>query len=299
MNWAPLDVALLYANRGWHVFPCHSIKNDRCTCNNYDSCSPGKHPRIQKGLLNASIDPDQIKTWWTKWPDANIAIRTGAISDLVVIDIDPRHDGDNSLDRLEYNNYHLPIARTIKTGSGGRHLYFSHPGVDVHNDQAGKLGPGLDVRGDGGYVLAPPSIHISGGIYEVSENRTEIPELPKWIISILNPPKPKRIFKPRPTTPSEVPSWANKELAEALDRLWRAPEGMRNNTLNSTAFRLGQMVGLGYLDKIDIENHLISVAQQIGLPEREAAMTINSAVNAGISKPYEAEKKPTGTTYEL
>ena len=154
-----------YARRfGWAVFPCHSIKDGKCTCGKKDCGSPGKHPRTRNGVKDASTDENQIESWWTQWPDANVAIAGGAVSGgLVILDIDPDHGGADSFDELVDEHGQLPDTPEVLTGGGGRHLYF-HSEKKIPN-LVGVL-PGLDLRGDGGYVIAPRSTHISGRQYE-------------------------------------------------------------------------------------------------------------------------------------
>ena len=157
--------AIEYASRGWAVFPCHSPgAGGFCSCRHPGCTSPGKHPRVPTGLHAATTDPATIAAWWRRWPTANVAIRTGAASGLVVIDIDPPHGGDASLARLTTQHRDDVPAVSVRTGSGGSHIYLAHPGGLVRNT-AGRLGDGIDVRGDGGYVIAPPSRHPSGGTY--------------------------------------------------------------------------------------------------------------------------------------
>jgi putative DNA primase/helicase len=159
------DWALAYASRGIHVFPLHSIRNGRCTCNRDCGKNAAKHPRVTGGYKVATIQAGQISTWWSKWPDANIGIATGAISGIVVIDI----DGPQGLATLqEFVSKHgpLPHTATVRTARGW-HRYFRIP--------AGKVipcstGTGLDVRGDGGYVVAPPSVHATGAVYRWCED---------------------------------------------------------------------------------------------------------------------------------
>ena len=140
-----LDAALAYAARGWHVFP---VKGD-------------KAPRTLHGLKDASTEDAQIRRWWSQWPDAGVAIRTGAVSGLVVLDVDPDRGGDDALHEYERERGVLPMTPRVKTPSGGAHFYFRHPGGRVPNS-TDQLGQGLDVRGDGGYVVAPPSRLRSG-----------------------------------------------------------------------------------------------------------------------------------------
>src|SRR5581483_11533783 len=123
----PIDAAIVYARRGWAVFPCHCPAPGGCSCGSQECSSPAKHPRVAGGLKSATTDEAQIREWWGRWPRANVAIRTGAVSGLVVVDIDPEHGGDTSLQALTGQHGDLGGVRTIRTGSGGRHLYFRHP----------------------------------------------------------------------------------------------------------------------------------------------------------------------------
>ncbi len=149
------SAAVRYAARGWAVLPCHTPHADRCSCSKPDCSAPGKHPRLVNGLNGASIDRAAIEQWWNRWPDANIGIRTGEASGLVVVDIDRRSGGDRTLSQLVDQHDKLPSTLAVRTGDGV-HLYFAHPGWPVRNDAGRRLGPGIDVRGEGGYVLAPP-----------------------------------------------------------------------------------------------------------------------------------------------
>lgn len=153
-----------YAKNGWPVVPLHTPSGDGgCSCSRGKECpSPGKHPRTPNGFKDASTDSFQIGEWWEKWPDANIGIVTGAVSGLFVLDVDLRHGGDETLAQMERQYGALPRTAKVRTG-GGWHYYFRHPGGEV---RSGKLGPGIDLKADGGYVVAPPSLHASGQSYE-------------------------------------------------------------------------------------------------------------------------------------
>lgn len=154
--------ALGYANHGWPVLPLHTAVGDRCSCGDAACAHPGKHPRIKTGRdhARATTDVSLIRKWWRQWPTANIGVVTGARSGLVVVDVDPRHGGLDSLRQLEAEHGQLPSAPTVITGSGGLHLYFRHPGGRVPNRVG--LYPGIDLRGDGGLVVCPPSLHAQG-----------------------------------------------------------------------------------------------------------------------------------------
>ena len=126
-----LAAALYYAALGWAVLPLHTIKNRACSCGNKNCNSPGKHPRCSHGVKDATIDPITISRWWKKWPKANIGIATGAISHLLVLDIDPRHGGTESLDQLSDRYGKLPDTIESLTGGDGRHIFFSSNGHKV------------------------------------------------------------------------------------------------------------------------------------------------------------------------
>jgi hypothetical protein len=276
------DAALAYASRGWAVLPCHEpARRGGCSCGRADCASPAKHPRTRRGLNDASNDPETVMAWWQRWPSANVALRTGAASGLVVIDVDPAHGGDASLARLVADHGPLPATLTVATGSGGRHYYFAHPGHPVRNS-ASVLGPGLDVRGDGGYVVAPPSRHMSGGVYQWA-NETGLAALPAW----LEQPTPQHA-SPRPQDvrlPRQADAWANQALLSELTRVRQSEPGRRNSDLNRAAFALGQLVAAGHLDAGLVHDLLVDAGLVVGLGGGEVAATIRSGLEAGGRHP--------------
>lgn len=199
----PLDYALKYAARGWRVFPVYECRatGTQCSCGNRRCDSPGKHPRTEHGLTDATTDAAQIRAWWRQWPNANIGIATGA--GLVVVDIDPHHGGSESLDALREELGAWPDTVECLTGGSGRHIYFYDPsGAKVRNS-VGTLAAGVDVRGEGGYVVAPPSIHASGRCYawEASSDPLDgvaVAEIPAaWLARIVAPTRtPAPIIQP-------------------------------------------------------------------------------------------------------
>ena len=180
-----LSAALDYATRGWRVIPIHSISGGGCSCLKSECKSAGKHPRTEHGQKDASTGPDTIQGWWNQWPQANVGIVTGALSGLVVLDVDPRHGGPDSLSDLEARHGDLPQTARTRTGGGGTHVLFAHPGGTVKN-KAG-FAPGLDVRGDGGYIVAPPSRHASGDGYEwaIHPDDVLLAPIPEWLLAVI------------------------------------------------------------------------------------------------------------------
>jgi putative DNA primase/helicase len=177
-----LDAALAYARAGLPVFP---VRN--------------KTPLTPHGFKDATRDEDTIRRWWAADPGAGIGIPMGSASGLVVLDVDPRHGGDESLEALLGEHGLLPRGPVARTGGGGEHRYFAHPGGNlppVHGFR-----PGLDLQGDGSYVVAPPSRHLSGGTYEwvvplVGGPRPPLP--PTWLLRAAPPPAAPRRFTADP-----------------------------------------------------------------------------------------------------
>jgi len=197
----PLEAALAYARRGWPVFPLHNPDPHRgCSCLEAKACrSPGKHPRTRKGLKDASTDPAQIRQWWRLYPLANVGIAMGRKSGLVAIDVDPRAGGDASLCELLEKYGELPNTLEAVTGGGGSHIFFAHPGVSFKNSSS-SLGEGLDVKTDGGYVVAAPSLHASGKRYQWRARRSPA-HMPGWLLKLLTQEKPPAPSPAKPSSP--------------------------------------------------------------------------------------------------
>ncbi len=269
-----LDVALSYAERGWAVFPCK-----------------GKTPLPRNGLLEATRDPARIRAWWKDYPRANIAIATGAASGVVVVDVDgPK--GEEALDRLGQ----MPKTLQVAT-SKGRHLYFQRPAGEKWGNTSGRL-PEIDTRGDGGYVMAPPSIHPSGKAYLWIDREHVIAPMPQFVIDAIYAPKPKPRPIPNPVAWEKVPpAYAQSAIDSECRAVASCTEGGRNHRLNVAAFSLGQLVGAGLLAESDAERELWNAAMQAGLEEEETHKTIASGLGAGrkqprIVKPREQHSRP-------
>lgn len=175
----PLDAALDLARRGMAVFPVWWPSPDgKCACPKGDCKRPGKHPITGNGFKNASTDPAQIARWWKVYPKANIGLATGAVSGLVVLDIDGP-GGENAIAGLD-----MPITPMQRTGrtDGGRHVFFAHPGTPTPGGESIGGLKGLDIRGDGGYVVVAPSMHYSGTPYRwVVSLDTPLAPMPDWL----------------------------------------------------------------------------------------------------------------------
>jgi len=187
-----LRSAIEYAERGLQVFPVHwpIVREDRvsCSCRARDCKDVGKHPLTRHGLKDATTDRRRIETWWGQWPMANVAIRTGAVSGLLVLDVDPRHGGAETLQSQIQSHGPIPETPRALTGGGGEHFYFSHPGGQVKSKNSAM--PGLDVKADGGYVIAAPSRHKSGKSYQWqnfgSPNESPLAPPPAWVLRLVS-----------------------------------------------------------------------------------------------------------------
>lgn len=192
-----LDAALAYASLGWSVFPLHYVFQDGlCSCGNL-ACGKhtGKHPYAllaPNGFKNAVSLQPTLQSWFKDNPSLNIGIATGKISGIVVLDIDPDKGGDETIEGY-FQQHGEPQTVTAKSGGGGRHFYFTYPdGSEIKSGQD-VLGPGIDIRADGGYIAAPPNTHLSGNRYEwisgKSPSEIELSALPDWLLTAISKPK--------------------------------------------------------------------------------------------------------------
>ncbi|HSK82305.1 MAG TPA: bifunctional DNA primase/polymerase [Rubrobacter sp.] len=166
---------------GWQLYPIYSV-DDRgvCTCQEGMACSdPGKHPTTPHGFNDASSDPERIAELFARWPGDNVGHKSGRASGTVIIDVDPRNGGMESLRRLQAEHGHLPPTRLHASGGGGYHYVLRYP-EGVMEVPSRPIGPGVEVKADGAGVVLPPSIHASGGKYEVLIDAPLAP-LPWWV----------------------------------------------------------------------------------------------------------------------
>jgi hypothetical protein len=271
-----LDAALAYAARGWPVFPC----------------VPGLKVPVKNshGVDDATTDTEQIIRWWTARPDCNVAIATGTASGIYVLDFDV----NSPLKKA------LPPTFVVRTPSGGTHHYFKNiPGLP---NSASKITAGLDTRGEGGYVLAPPSFitrpEDESGPYLIEEEN-EYADLPDFIIAIMKKaePPPQRKVMDVLVPPSD--HYAAKALDDECARVCNAAEGTRNDTLNRAAFSLGTLVGAHALEEEQVRAALYAAAMAAGLEDAETHATIRSGLTSGIKSPRQLPERRTRTVVEV
>jgi putative DNA primase/helicase len=240
-----LGAALKYASRGKPVFPLHNVRDGRCSCGKDCGNNLGKHPRIPGGFKSATIKEEQIREWWIQWLDANIGMPTGEPSGFIVLDIDPRHGGQDSLAQLQIQHGPLPDTMRQITGSGGFHLLFAQPmGVTIHNSTALAGYEGVDVRGEGGYIVVAPSLHHSGNRYHWDKASPHTPaELPQWLLELMT--------SKRERDNSRSNQKARLDMSGILAGV---PEGRRNESLFRGACKLRNAdVPLEFAERLILE----------------------------------------------
>jgi hypothetical protein len=176
-----LSAALAYAARGWPVLPLHAVANGACTCPDPACTSIGKHPLTVHGSKDATTDADRIRRWWAEAPTANVGLATGQAAGRFVVGPDGQA-GIEALAQLERQHGALPRTPTAGTGSGGRHLHFLCHDDTIRNARNHRGLP-IDVRGQGGYVVAPPSSNAKGDYaWLISPDEVPVAEAPLWLL---------------------------------------------------------------------------------------------------------------------
>jgi putative DNA primase/helicase len=239
---AKLEAALEYARLGWPVFPCR-----------------GKEPATEHGCRDATTDPAIIREWWEgKYRGCNVAIATGG--KVWALDVDPDDDGDASLFRLEQRYSPLPDTVRSITGGGGAHYLFKMNGTPIRNSVGKMAGiaPGLDTRGDGGYIIVPPSIHPDTKApyqWEADFGPADFEpvEAPAWLEALAKrPERPERIVhegRRREKREGPANSYGQKALDDECHAIEDAPPGAQESTLNAAALKIGGLVAGGELDE--------------------------------------------------
>jgi len=193
----PVPLWMQYIGRGWRIHPVHTVEaGGGCSCGRSKCDKPGKHPSTPHGLKDATIDPEQCRSWFAvgdlagRISPRNVAIATGAGSDLIVIDLDVKDgfDGVANFAAVVAPYGGVPETLTAITGSGGRHLYFRYPPgpKQAVKNSDNKIGKHIDVRADGGYVIAAPSRHASGGVYTWEDLSVPVAAIPSWLLDLVN-----------------------------------------------------------------------------------------------------------------
>jgi hypothetical protein len=248
----------------------------------------GKTPAVAGGFYAATTDPEVIRRFW-HIGDRNIGIPTGAVSGFWVLDIDP--GGDEHIRHLEADHGPLPATRTVITPRG-RHRWFKYVGPVPSTSR--KIAPGIDTRGDGGYIAVPPSIGANGRAYEwAGDPQAPLAIAPDWLLHLVRA-KPRPSISQRAVAGIRQPfNGGNRYGAVALESeiadLAATPAGNRNDALNRASFKLHQLVAGGELRGDDVVCRLIEACVRNGLVAADGLytlqQTIRSGMNAGLQSP--------------
>ncbi len=269
-----LDHALDHAARGLAVFPC-----DPAT----------KAPRTDRGFKDASTDQSQLRRWWTAWPDSAIGMPSGTVTGLFVVDLDGAEGLAEwvVLCQASAPDGQPPQTYMVNTPRGGRHVYFSIGQDWTHGNTVKKLAGNIDTRGNGGYVIRPPSQNGNGRGYQVHCDVQPAPA-PQWFVALLDTlKKPAAVPRPSANTAPAMTGqgYGSKALADECAQVAAAMPGERNHLLNRSAFKLSQLAAGGSLDRGQVEEALMDAALAAGLPPSEARATIRSGMIGGAGAP--------------
>src|SRR5450631_570537 len=287
---AALDYLNTYRTRGWRPIPLHHvIDHGGCSCGERYCSSPGKHPLFagwRKPVIYNAVWLD----WWAAHPAAGVGLIAGY--EFWVLDVDPKNGGDVALAELQEKYGDLPLTYRVNTPSGGYHLYFLVPDGCVITNARGGLPVGLDVRGRGGQVAAPPSV----GYHHdwTSGPNGELVLAPEWLLELIMP------IPVAPVAPVEAPAelsswdgspldnWLTAVLDDEIQTVMDASEGGRNAALNEAVFSCSTVIGLPGVDEEweeRVRGAFVDVGQVVGLPPAEVRATVASGIAGGKRKP--------------
>ncbi len=277
-----LETALKLAASGLSVFPC------------FAGGEQAKRPMpFIKWRDVSTTDVMQIRQWWAKWPGAAIGLDLAKCG-FVVIDCD-RHDADadgvEAFGQLAAAHSHdIDASPLVATPKEGSHVYFRQPDGKSYGNARGTLPAGVDVRGAGGYVIAPGTVMEDGRAYELFGNLSAAPVLPQWVADIIDTgeeqPKAQPVPVPREAhSDARVNAYCEAAISAEISKVENAAKGGRNNTLNEAAFALGQLVGAGWKSEAEIAGLLMNAAAACGLNPVESRKTIQSGIRAGAKEP--------------
>lgn len=239
-----------------------------------------------KGLQStrlAELEPERVDRYLNRWWSTGqhgLAAVTGEISGIVAVDVD-----DDAARELVERTCGWPRTVTVKTAKGW-HLWFVHPGGERSNG-AHRSGVGLDIRGDGGFVVVPPSVHPSGVEY-VWERHPFVAlggmwppaSLPDELHELLWPAR--RVDVVGGARPILTTKYVEIAFSRELEAVRAAPEGSRNDVLNRSVWSVARFIGSGQLRAVEVVERFLTAAVLAGLPEREADATIESALRSRL-----------------
>jgi putative DNA primase/helicase len=281
---APMrDFALDYARRGFAVFPCKPAN---------------KAPYTAAGLKDATTDELTVQRWWQQWPQAMIGVRMGASSGVWAIDPDaPKEPGgaDGRKAWAELLHKHGAVhTHTHITPGGGQHLLFKwNPDKPVTNSGGALKGTGIDVRGEGGYIIAPPSRRADGKAYTIAEplDFFAFADAPAWLYELIaTKPEPFRASLKVHTSSMRHRAYAETALRGEAQAVRSAPKGERNKSLNIAGCKLGSLVAANELSEGEAIGALFDAAAAAGLVAEDGQRAVMATINSGLRKGMESPR---------
>jgi hypothetical protein len=267
-----------------------------------------KKPLVKDWPQKATTEKTQIRAWFDQTHPPNLAVTSGDASGFFALDVDGP-EGQASLAALEQRHEPLKLEEMAiaTTPSGWYHFYFQMPAFNLRNS-AGQLGPGLDIRANGGYVLVPPSRAIGHGgqmgDYDWFNNKVtltegDLPKAPAWLLNLLQPDQQSEAQSPPSVIcTAETTNYGQAALTNQCQQVAAAPVGTRNDTLNRAAFSIFQLVVGGEIEDGEAERRLMEAAEASGLPRPEILATLNSARAKAWPNPRSASRPPSSVWVE-
>jgi hypothetical protein len=282
--------ALRYAANGLPVFLLSRSKRPVRLCRSCANADASHDPQACRclmchGFYAATTDPRAIARMFALEPYGLLALRTGSLSRLVVIDVDPDAGGMASLARFVAEGL-TPPTRYVRTGSGGLHLYYRYPRDRRVPSSQGRIAPGVDVRGDGGYAVLPPSPHPrTRRPYEWADESAHVLEMPAPLVAVCQPAQATvttTMVAPPTTRPTTLTSGAGISspaslLSAHISAVLNSPPGRRRTTLYGSARGVARMVAAGAITSADAIHALTDAGRAVKQPPRDIAKAITGA----------------------
>jgi hypothetical protein len=289
-----LAAATFYLRRGWSMYPTRPRSKEP-----YTELLPigimknGKRGPVWSEFQKRQPEPAEVRTWFDINADGNLALVTGAVSNLVIVEFDDEAGIIEFCDLVGIESLY-DLGTPLVKSRRGYHCYFSHPGFEVR----GSIGIGCEVKGDGLSCTAPPSIHATGHLYkfEISPTQAELQPLPEVIVErlranlvsslpVIDPSRHRHLLL------DSGSAYGRKALQDACARLLSASGGERHKMLISTACSIGRVVGAGAIDLATAQSAIEYAAQQIGFTPGEAKRVTADGLRTGIANPRVIESR--------
>jgi putative DNA primase/helicase len=302
---AIMRAAMDYAQRGWKVIPVHWVTDEgACSCRLAGNCKgPGKHPIHVNWPKVATSDTSVILDWWRQtaqlpardwYPAANLGIVTGADSGIFALDNDEYAGGGLTLAKYARRHGEMPVTRVHQTGGGGQHLIFAHPRFPIRNSARKRLGEGLDIRGEHGFVVAPPSVSVKGPYEVMPVHDIDPGPAPAWLLRLLEEEdhgqRGTLIAGAEPSAGTGIARrYSEAAMRKSAERMREAQPGTRNDVLNEVSFSLGTLGAAGLVTEESAWLAIHEAALSTGLDDAEIKRTFLNGWRAGLKEPRQIQ----------